>query len=82
MPRKVRVRSDFRTPEQRREDDAATEVRWRCPVHGVQPDAIILDRFAYCPVDPCTSAMVPAWGRKRMSAQEWNASSLPPREDS
>ena len=74
MPRRKAETSDFRTPDQRAEDDANTEVRWRCPDHGTCDEPIILGGIAYCPADPCSLVCVRAWRSHRKSPAEWNAS--------
>lgn len=45
---------DFRSDEQREEDAKLEGVCYRCEIHGLSRDAIVLCSAAYCPVDDCS----------------------------
>lgn len=79
MPRKkpppIRP-GDFRTPAVRAADAKLDGTWWRCRLHGLTFDAVILGGAAYCPDDGCLEKMIVAHSvmEERTEPGAWNAS--------
>ncbi len=62
MPRKhpsAILAGDFRTPDQRADDQELHGYWWRCPEHELtQQTPIYVGEFAYCPADGCCRRVI------------------------
>ena len=68
------VVEDFRDADTRRADAQLVGLWYRCPVHGLTQDPILLGYVPYCPADPCTEALLLVHHAQAATKSEWTRS--------